>query len=123
MIRQMGIGDLLDQDQIWISRDGDGLRETKIADMHLNHLLNLRSWLRSQARSLHSSEVLALYSSAAMVNGEQASIDLDIRAGQAEAESPLEWLADKPLFRALGQEIHRKQVDSPMTSLREMRRD
>jgi hypothetical protein len=105
----MGIGDLLDQDQIWISRNDEGLQTTKIADMKLQHIVNLRSWLRSNARSLHNSEVLALYSMAGMVTGEMASDDLDRSIDQAEQESPLEWLADKPLFRALGQEIHRRQ--------------
>ena len=110
MTRQMGIGDLLDQDQIWISRDGDGgLVENKITDMNLNHLLSLRRWLREHARRLHSSEVLALYGMSGMVGGEMASMDLDQAIDHAEQESPLNWLADKPLFRALGQEIHRKQ--------------
>jgi hypothetical protein len=106
----MGIGDLLGQDEIWMSRDGDGgLKTEKIADMNLNHILSLRRWLRSQARHLHSSEVLALYSMAGMITGEMASEDLDSSINQAENESPLEWLADKPLFRALGREIHRRQ--------------
>lgn len=110
MAGQMGIGDLLDQTEIWISHDGDGgLKTEKIADMDLNHILNLRAWLRSQARHLHSSEVLALYSMAGMISGEAASDDLDASINQAEGESPLMWLAHKPLFRALGQEIHRRQ--------------
>lgn len=110
MTRRMDIGDLLDQDQIWISRDGDGgLVENKITDMNLNHLLRLRRWLREHARHLHSSEVLALYGMSGMVSGEAASMDLDQAIDHAEQESPLNWLADKPLFRALGQEIHRRQ--------------
>jgi hypothetical protein len=106
---QLGIGDLLDQDQIWISRDGDGLVENKITGMNLNHLLSLRRWLLENARKLHNSEVLALYSVGAMVSGEAASDDLDSAIGRAEAEDPVTWLRDKPLFRALGQEIHRRQ--------------
>lgn len=110
MTRQMGIGDLLDQDKIWISRDGDGgLVENKITDMNLNHLLSLRRWLREHVRHLHSSEVLALYSMSAAVSGEMASLDLDHAIEEAEQENPLEWLADKPLFQALGREIHRRQ--------------
>jgi hypothetical protein len=109
MTRQMGIGDLLMQGEIWISRNDEGLQTTKIADMKLNHILNLRRWLRFNARKLHSSEVLALYSMGSLVSGDAASDALDYSISQAEAESPLEWLADKPLFRALGQEIHRRQ--------------
>jgi hypothetical protein len=109
MKRQPGIGDLLDQEEFWISREDDGLREVKITDMKLNHIINLRRWLRSQARRLHNSEVMALYSMSSMVTGEMASEDLERSIDAAEQESPLEWLADKPLFRALGQEIHRRQ--------------
>jgi hypothetical protein len=117
---KMGIGDLLDQAEIWQYRDSSAgeLVTIKIADMDLNHILNLRRWLTENARRLHASEVLALYSMSAMISGEAASDDLASSIADAETVHPIGWLRDKPLYQALGQEIHRRQGSKGNPSLR-----
>lgn len=101
----MDMGDLLAQDEIWISRSGGGLTSQRLADMKSSHLANLRAWLLKKAAVLQESELRALYYFASHVQGEEALNELDREIARAEEESPLAWMESKPLFEAITRQL------------------
>lgn len=103
---RLGPLDLLYQDKVWQGRQDGELVLFQLDEMTASHLENLRSWLLSRAKMLHSMEVSALYGMAAHVNGEQAGIDLDRAIGTAEEEDPREWIREQPLFQAITRRLH-----------------
>jgi hypothetical protein len=98
---QLGMGDLLDQNGIWYAREDGELAVVRLADMHSQHLANLRLWLLRNAPSLHAAEISALYGLTSHVSGEMALTDLDCVIARAEEMSPEAWLETKPLFEEI----------------------
>lgn len=101
MSSQLGMGDLLDQDEIWYGRQGDYLVVMQLDQMNPAHLANLRAWLLRSAPLLHSCEVRAMYHLASHVQGEMALLDLDSAIARVEEMPPEAWLEAKPLFEKI----------------------
>lgn len=101
MHRALGLGDLLEQQEVWCPRQDGELATVRLEDMTTRHLLALRNWLTDRAPRLQRAEESALWSMTAFISGEQALIDLDLALSQAAEEDPGAWLRRKPLFTAI----------------------
>lgn len=110
-VRQMGMGDIINQATFWRSRVEDQLVFERLDQMTPRHLANVKRWLEANARKLQSSEVLALYSIGSMIQGEQALIDLDADISFAEAEAPMTWLRGKPLYEEITRLLARTETE------------
>jgi hypothetical protein len=97
----MSLLDLLEQDEIWLTRKDGELVTLRLDDMSYGHLANVHDWLVCYSPRLHSAEVSALYGMAAHLGGEQALLDLDRAVSLAEAESSLSWITEKPLLQGI----------------------
>jgi hypothetical protein len=101
----MSIGELLDQDEIWISRRNAELKTERLDEMDLEHLKNLRSWLLRQADSIQWGMLNQLETIAARANGEQAQYDIDREVASLQGIDPEIWMRGTVLFEALTDRI------------------
>jgi len=103
---QMSLSELLDQDEIWIYRDSEGILATvRLDQMSLSHLENLRAWFLDRAPAMHSAALLAATRAAAMTNGSQAEIELDREAESISCRDPESWMRETELFEAIDEAL------------------
>lgn len=95
------IGELLDQDEIWVMRQDGKLRAIRVEDMDAAHLANLRTWLLSRAEEIILGAIQWHIGMAAHIQGEQALFELDKDIARLEAANPREWLEEQPLLQAI----------------------
>lgn len=104
----MGMGDLLNQDEIWISRKNGELVTQRLEEMPTRHLRNLRNWMKASEGSLHNAAIRGLRSAEATLQGEQALYDIGRDIADLEGQYPHAWLRKQPFYQAITQLIDKR---------------
>lgn len=94
---KMSVLDLLDQDKIWVTREGQTLT---LEEMEPSHRRNTLALLRRKAFSLNLL-YFTRYFGGYGPSGEMAQLAFDHAADEFIDQNPKEWLEEQPLVRRL----------------------
>jgi hypothetical protein len=105
------IGELLDQDKIWVSRNGTRLTETDLNEMDLDHIRSLRAWLLRMADAIvYGIQTELQHQLSIHGAGDQACLDLE-RELDLMAGDPEDWIRGTVLFTALTARLENVAID------------
>jgi hypothetical protein len=104
--RHYHVDELLEQGEVWQSGDREILR---IVDIEDDHLVNLKAFLLKHAFRYQSAVLQSMFHFAAGLGGEMAQDAMESEINQVTDKHALIWMEERPLYRAVQNEIFRRQ--------------
>lgn len=104
--RRYHTDELLEQGEVWQPGGGEILR---IVDMDDDHLVNLKAFLLKHAFRYQSAVLQSMFHFAAGLGGEMAQDSMDSAIGEVSRLHPLLWMEERPLYKAVQNEIFKRQ--------------